>query len=163
MRLSFLLEKPVASQCFENAIGRYANPIILHCFVISSHVRPLLTKIIVTYFDHGSCTSRYLVQLPNYNMFIDCKRNIKRECSPFTFACFSFSLPVRTNPNLLVIPNQHHLSLDAPKTRFSFEIQLSSSQGLRGVLARQAPHRIGRIFVGDFFNLGPTKKLCGPW
>ena len=47
----------------------------------------------------------------------------------------------------------NHLSLDAPKTQFSFEIQLSSSQGLCGVLARQAPPR---IVLAVFGSLGGT-------
>ena len=153
----------MASQCFENAIGSYANPIILHCFVISSHVRPLLTKIIVTYFDHGSCTSRYLVQLANYNMFTDCKE-IKRENvvrSPLLVLAF-FTCKNQSQSTSHSKPTSPLTGCSKNKTLFSFEIQLSSSQGLRGVLARQAPHRIGRIFVGDFFNRGPTKKLCGP-
>ena len=31
------------------------DPIVLRCFVILSHFQAFLTRLIFTYFDHGSC------------------------------------------------------------------------------------------------------------
>lgn len=49
----------VAFQCFVHANDSYrcceGDPIVLQCFVILIHFQPLLTRLIFTYFDQGSC------------------------------------------------------------------------------------------------------------